>query len=115
MRATYNVKLILSSPLLQSSFLFCYEQYGWHNKDGNTQLTWKTGHPSTFEEASDSESDLDSAVVDTDPEQAESSDSEEEVVGPTIANDSFSEDEYEPQLMSLCYALYIFWTFVRSK
>ena len=91
-RATYIVKLSLGSPLLQSPFLFCFEQFGWHIKDGNTQITWETGHdPSTVEEASDSESDLDSAV-DTDPEQADSSDIEQEV-RPTVANDSFSDDD----------------------
>ena len=72
-RATYIVKLTLSSPLLQSPFLFCFEQIGWHNKDGNTQITWETGHPSNVEESSDSEHDLDSAD-DTEPEQADSSD-----------------------------------------
>ena len=71
-RATYIVKLTLSSPLLQSPFLFCFEQFGWHNKDGNTQITWETGHPSNVEESSDSEHDLDSAD-DTKPEQADSS------------------------------------------
>ena len=85
-RATYVVKLTLSSPLLQSPFLFCFKQFGWHNKDGNTQITWETGHPSNVEESSDSEHDLDSAD-DTEPEQADSSDSEQE------ANDSLSEDD----------------------
>ena len=34
------LKLILSSPLLQSPFHFCHEQFGWHTQHGQTEITW---------------------------------------------------------------------------
>ena len=92
-RATYIVKLILSSSLRQSPFLLCYEQFGWHTKDGNVEITWDSGNPSYAEEASDSENDLDSAG-ETDDEQPGSSDSEPEIM-PIVASDGLSEDDYE--------------------
>ena len=92
-RATYVLKLALSSSLRQSPFLFCFEQFRWHIKDGNTEITWDSGHPSSAEEASDSENDLDSDNQ-TDNEQSGSSESEQEIV-PTVANDILSEDDCE--------------------
>ena len=38
-RATYILKLTLSSPLRQSPFLLCFEQFGWHTRDGNVEIT----------------------------------------------------------------------------
>ena len=83
----YVLKLVLSSPLLQSPFLFCHEQFGWHTLDEQTKITWDRGGTVSGEE---SEDDLDSA----DGTDIESSDCEQETV-PTIATSSISEDHEE--------------------
>ena len=86
-RATYILKLTLSSPMRQSPFL-CYEQFGWHkNLDGNVQITWDSGDLSGVDSESDS-------AGETDEEQSGSSDSKQETL-PTVANDSLSEDDHE--------------------
>ena len=56
MRANYIMKLSLSVPYLQSPFLPCYEQVGWHSEDGRICITWDDGQTPEVEESEDESS-----------------------------------------------------------
>lgn len=58
----------MSVPLLQSPFLPCFEQFGWHTKDGDVCITWDD------EDSLESDSEAESVK-----EESEDSDQEDEL------------------------------------
>ena len=67
LRANYVIKLSLSVPLLQSPFLPCFEQFGWHTRDGDVCITWDD------EDSLESDSEAESVE-----EESEDSDQDDE-------------------------------------
>ena len=66
-RASYVLKLTMSTPWILSPFLFCHEQFGWHeDHEGNVLVTWDDEDKQTSDVEDSSESDYNSDVSDSD-------------------------------------------------
>ena len=53
------MKLALSSPWIQSPFLPCFTQFGWHEDNSTVAITWDSESQEVGSEDSDSEGNSD--------------------------------------------------------